>query len=90
MPDQERRIEPTQGAVMQPTCDEKEHYPPRREMLRQHEININFFDRGCMIRVGCKSIAFSNTEEAMKEINEYVTNPRESIKKWNKIFNENE
>jgi len=61
---------------------------PRAETLRQFEINIQFLSIGCMVRVGCKTIPFSNTEEAMKEIAAYVANPRASIKKWNAIFDE--
>ena len=68
----------------------KEYYPPKRDMLKEHEINISFFNVGCLVRVGCKTIAFNTTEEAMEEVNEYVANPRESVKKWNKIFNANE
>ena len=74
-----------------PTCnDEKDCYPSRIAMLRDNDISIQFFSVGCVIRVGCKSVGFNNVEEAMKELNEYVANPREATKKWNKIFNVNE
>jgi hypothetical protein len=38
--------------------------------------------------VGCKEIAFTSIEEAMKEVNAYVANPRELEKKYNKLINE--
>jgi hypothetical protein len=51
-----------------------------------HEINIQFMSRGCVIRVGCKSIPFSNTEEALVELQKYFENPHETQKEWRKIL----
>jgi hypothetical protein len=45
--------------------------------LKSHSVEINFFDRGCVVRVGCKSFAFESTEEAMAELQEYVKKPIE-------------
>ncbi len=45
--------------------------------LKSHSVEINFFDRGCVVRVGCKSFAFESTEEAMAELQEYVKRPLE-------------
>lgn len=56
--------------------------------LQEYEIRIKFLDRGCVISVGCKSIAFENVEQALTELNDYVNNHREVFVKWNKIFNE--
>ncbi len=45
--------------------------------LKSHSVEINFFDRGCVVRVGCRSLAFESTEEAMAELQEYVKRPLE-------------
>jgi len=88
---EEVHLPPEPVRNLEPTCGiEKECYPPRMEILRNNEVSIQFFSVGCVIRVGCKSVGFNNVEEAMKELNEYVANPRESVKKWNKVFNVNE
>lgn len=73
-----------------PECLEKEYMPSRIDLLRNHEINIQFFNIGCVVRIGCKTIAFNDVTEAMVELNMYIADPRESLKKWNKIFNANE
>ena len=62
----------------------KPYIPPRQEALQQYEINIQFLSRGCIVKVGCKSIAFENVTEAIKELNKYVANPYEVQEKWRK------
>ena len=66
-------------------------YPqePKRsntQCLREYEVTIRFFNRGCLVRVGCQEIAFENIEDAMKELNEYVTNTYDTQQKWRKIL----
>ena len=63
-----------------------EYIPSKTELLQRHEIVLQFMSVGCVIRIGCKSIPFESVEDAMKEVNAYVNNPHESIKKWEKIF----
>jgi hypothetical protein len=64
----------------------EEYIPSKLELLQRHEIVLQFMSVGCVIRIGCKSIPFESVEDAMKELNAYVNNPHESIKKWEKIF----
>ena len=64
----------------------QEYIPSRTELLQRHEIVIQFMSVGCVIRIGCKSIPFESVDQAMKELNEYVNNPRKSTKKWEKVF----
>ena len=64
-----------------------EYRPSKSEMLRDYEINIQFLNRGCVVRVGCKSIAFTDINEAMAEINEYVSGDTYEVqKKWRKLL----
>lgn len=56
--------------------------PTNQQLLQQHEIRIQFLSRGCIVHVGCKSIAFESVDRAMKELNYYVTNTFESGKAW--------
>jgi len=68
-------------------AEQPEQYKPStQETLREYEIRIQFLNRGCIVHVGCKSIAFETVESAMKEVNEYVNNPFDSQVKWRKIL----
>ena len=64
----------------------KEYIPNKQQILRDYEINIRFLSVGCVIRVGCKEIPFTNVGDAMVELNKYVSNPYEEGKRWNTIF----
>jgi len=73
--------------AMNPTVELKEEYrPSNQEALKEYEIRLHFLSRGCIVHVGCKSIAFETVESAMKEVNEYVNNPFECQQKWRKIL----
>jgi hypothetical protein len=50
----------------------KEWRPSNQEALKEYELNIRFLNRGCIVRVGCKEIAFEDVATAMQEINDYV------------------
>jgi hypothetical protein len=67
----------------------KEYRPSNLEVLQEYEINIRFLSRGCIVKVGCKEIAFDDITKAMAEINDYVLggNTYEAQKKWRKILN---
>ena len=68
---------------------EKEYKPSRQRILRDYEINLRFLSgRGMTIRVGCKEIAFEDTNKGMEELVKYIENPYEEGKRWNKIINE--
>jgi hypothetical protein len=62
------------------------HQESKGEILKHYTINIQFHSIGCVIEVGCKSVAFSTVEEGMRALIAYVENPFEEKKKWNKIF----
>jgi hypothetical protein len=73
----------------QPTLDmakSTDYRPTNQQTLQEYEIRIQFLNRGCVVHVGCKSIAFETTESAMKEVNEYVNNTYETQRKWRKIL----
>lgn len=74
------------AALNLPVPEVHEYIPTRTELLQRHEISIHFMSVGCLVRIGCKSIPFESVEDAMKELNEYVNNPRKSTKKWEKIL----
>jgi hypothetical protein len=60
--------------------------PSNISLLRDHEIRIQFLSRGCVIYVGCKSIAFEDVQLAMNELNKYVNNPYEEQQAWHKLL----
>lgn len=64
----------------------EEYRPSNQEALREYEIKLQFLSRGCIVHVGCKSIAFESIESAMAEVNEYVNNTYEVQKKWRKLL----
>lgn len=80
--------EPVQD-VERPMLKESERLR-KQEMLQNHEINIRFLSVGCIVRVGCKEIAFTTVREAMTAINDYVKNPHGESERWWKIFSEQE
>ena len=60
----------------------EEYKPSNHQVLQEYEVRLQFLSRGCLVHVGCKSIAFETIESAMKELNEYVNNTYETQKKW--------
>jgi hypothetical protein len=65
----------------------EEYRPSKAELLREYEISIRFLHRGCIVRVGCKEIAFTDITEAMAKINEYVAGDTWEIQKqWRDIL----
>jgi hypothetical protein len=80
--------EPT--AMVSERMMEKEYRPKRQEVLRDYKISIRFLSIGCVVRVGCKEIPFTNVDEAMKEVNNYIKNPYEEGKRWNELFESEE
>ena len=60
----------------------KEYIPSKQEALARYEINIVFMSRGCVIRVGCKAIPFSSTEEAIAELQKYFESPFDIQRQW--------
>jgi hypothetical protein len=63
-----------------------EYIPTKQEALRQYEINIQFLSRGCVIRVGCKSIPFESIDLAMRCLNDYIADPYKQGKEWERIL----
>jgi hypothetical protein len=80
MNDYERDQSPADMAKLE------DYRPTNQQALQEYEIRIQFLNRGCVVHVGCKSIAFETTESAMKEVNEYVNNTYETQRKWRKIL----
>ena len=81
--------QPQIGRDNEPTMEKypvEEYRPSNKESLREYELNIRFLSRGCIVRVGCKEIAFEDHTNAMAAINAYVANPWEEQKKWRKIL----
>jgi hypothetical protein len=62
------------------------HRPGNQYFLQEYKIEIEFCSRGCIIRVGCKSIPFESVEEAMNQLNEYVRNPYEKQQYWRELL----
>ncbi len=58
-----------------------------QQVLQQHEIRIRFLDKGCIVSLGCKDVAFGDTELAIDAVSEYVNNPKVMSKKWREKFN---
>jgi|LakMenE18May11ns_1017448.scaffolds.fasta_scaffold8775631_1 hypothetical protein len=56
------------------------------ETLRQYPLSIDFLHRGCIIRIGCKHIAFESPNDAIKEIQEYIADPIGMKKKWEDVL----
>lgn len=81
------REEPIREESVISVKQEDRYVPSANELRQRHQINIEFLSSGCVVRIGCKSIAFTNYERALSEINAYVNNPIEAYKKWAKELN---
>ena len=59
-------------------CESEEQREQRRriDILKRWEITVRPLDRGCIVGVGCKSIAFTSIEAGFKEIGRYLENPQ--------------
>jgi hypothetical protein len=51
------------------------HTREQINQLKRWNLEITFFDRGCIVRVGCKSFAFESIEKAMAELVAYTKDP---------------
>lgn len=67
-------------------CEDKAPEMTKGDYLRNYEIRLRFISSGCLVDIGYKQIAFTTVEEAMQEINTYVSNPIEESKRWNEKF----
>lgn len=76
-------------------CDTSMNPTPRRveekvnkyiPPLTEYEIHIKFLNRGCVVSVGCKSIAFESLDDMLTNLVEYVKNHEVSYKKWSEII----
>lgn len=82
---QERNLATGEMSTQEPTIV-NEYVPSHNEALREYEINIRFLSRGCVVRVGCKEIAFERVEDAISALQTYVKWPYEQQKAWRKIL----
>ena len=51
------------------------HTREQINQLKNWNVEITFFNRGCVVKVGCKSFAFESIEQAMAEIVAYTKDP---------------
>jgi hypothetical protein len=58
----------------------------KMDLLRDHTVEIRTVSRGCIVRVGCKEVAFSSLEEGLKEVQDFYSDPHKSYTKWTRIF----
>lgn len=63
-----------------------EYVPSKVEALRRYNISIKFLDRGVMVTVGCKEIAFESIDTFMKSFSYYMEQPYKAQTEWENIF----
>jgi hypothetical protein len=51
------------------------HTKKQINQLKRWNLEITFFDRGCLVKVGCKSFAFESIEKAIAELTAYIKDP---------------
>jgi len=59
----------------------------KQQILQEYPIGIRFLSKGCVVEVGCKTIAFTTVEEAMQAIQYYVADPETVGEYWRGQFN---
>lgn len=77
------REEPVADGPSQP----KQRQRSKQEILQEYPIGIKFLSRGCIVEVGCKTVAFTTVEEAMAAIRNYVADPETVGEYWRGQFN---
>ncbi len=86
----EPRDEPSRERVeVQVKVDEEYEARYRQQRINEarktYNINIRPLNRGCVIEVGCQSIAFESMENATKELTEYLTGDTIAVQeRWRK------
>lgn len=65
--------------IERPTCVENK--PSRLRLLRSNTIQIEFLESGCIVRIGCKSVAFTTIDEAWDALGDYISNTVEEYDK---------
>jgi|Laugresbdmm110dd_1035094.scaffolds.fasta_scaffold135467_1 hypothetical protein len=73
-------------AISDVPSEPQEYIPSKSCMLKEYEITIQFMSRGCVIRIGCKSIPFESVELAMTHLTRYVNEPYTTRKEWEKVL----
>ena len=63
---------------------------PYINKLYEYSVNIRFLTVGCMVEIGCKTIAFESKQKMLEELTAYVNSTKETVIKWQKIFKEAE
>ena len=53
------------------------------------EVNIRPLNSGYLVNVGCQSVSVETTESLLKALGEYLNNPSEFERAWNKNQNRN-
>lgn len=54
----------------------------KKGLLKKWDVHIEHLDSGCLVRIGCKKIAFSHEEEAMVQVNKWQDDPHTTLKRW--------
>jgi hypothetical protein len=65
----------------------REYIPSADELRERHEIRIQFLSYGCVVHVGCKSIAFTDYVTAIDQIKAYAKDPITAYKNWGDLLN---
>ena len=58
-----------------------------QQVLQQYEVRVRFLDKGCVVSLGCKEIAFGNPKLAIEAVTEYINNPKDVSRNWREVFN---
>jgi hypothetical protein len=74
---------------MRPELLIEETKQSKTDMLKNWEVCITFYDQGCLVRVGCKTFAFSDNKEAIKYMNAYFEDPHGQREYWESKLSKN-
>jgi hypothetical protein len=77
LPEPEQEMPQCPEEPTEPCQSEKQLAERRKlEILKRWEIAILPLDRGCIVKFGCKSIAFASLKDGYREVGRYLENPR--------------
>lgn len=69
-----------------PELTEKFDHLTSEQLKKRWNITIEPLDRGCIVQIGCKRIAFEDYGNALASINQFYSKPHDTVKQWRDIL----
>lgn len=55
-------------------------------MTQPHNITIHHAVNGLIVKVGCQTLVFNSTHDFIKELSNYLRDPKETTESWEEAY----